>query len=217
MLRALAYRTRGDAARAEGCLDDATAAALAEGSLDAAARTAVMPHLAACVRCRHLVATVAAALSDRDVARAILAAESGARPRWRVPFGGRTAAGVAAAAILLLLTWPAPPEDVSPHRASPITAAPAPDAVAPLGAVAGARALRWTAVPGSDRYRVTLFDAEGNVLYGVELAHTVVALPDSVLPAPGGTYWWTVEARLGFDRWVASDLFEFSVVGGARP
>jgi hypothetical protein len=69
-------------------------------------------------------------------------------------------------------------------------------------------------VSGADRYRVTLFDADGAVRYEIELAGTVVILPDSVLPAPGGTYWWRVDARLGFDRWAGSALIEFSVVPG---
>lgn len=204
---ALARHARGDTPSTPDCLDEGTVAALVEGSLDAARRNTLLPHLAGCGRCRNRVASVARALADPTVVREVRAVEDGrGRPAWRL---ARVAAGVAAAAVLLLLAWPAQFEQ--PHRAPPITAAPAPEAVRPVGPVADAPNLRWTAVSGADRYRIALFDAGGTVLYETELAGTVATLPDSALPAPGGTYWWQVEARVGFDRWVASELIEFSV------
>jgi hypothetical protein len=85
-----------------------------------------------------------------------------------------------------------------------------------VGTVADATSLRWTAVSGADLYRVTLFTADGGVLFETELAGTEAELPDSVLLAPEETYWWSVDARLGFGRWVASELIEFSVARGPR-
>jgi hypothetical protein len=76
--------------------------------------------------------------------------------------------------------------------------------------------LRWSAAAGADRYRVTLFDADGRVLYETEVGETVAPLPDSVAPGPGRPYLWKVEARTGFDRWSASDLVEFTVAGPPR-
>lgn len=215
--RALAPHARGDHPSTPDCLDEDTLTALAEGTLDAETHTAVTPHVASCPRCRHLVASVARAIADPDVAKEIRAlvgdAAEGSRRR-RVQRTGWIAAGVAAASVLLLLAWPPPLDEPLPHRALPMTAAPAPEAVSPVGTVAEARSLRWTAAPGADRYRVTLFDAAGTILYETELADTVAVLPDSVLPVPGVTYWWEVEARVGFDRWAASGLIEFSVAGG---
>jgi hypothetical protein len=84
--------------------------------------------------------------------------------------------------------------------------------VTPQGAVADVAELRWTPVEGADRYRVTVFDAEGRVVYEVEPVAAVAPLPDSVELTPGRRYLWKVEARVGFDRWVASDLVGFSIV-----
>jgi hypothetical protein len=86
--------------------------------------------------------------------------------------------------------------------------------VSPVGAVAVAGALQWTSVADADRYRVTLSDAEGRVLYETQQADTVVAIPDSVLLTAGQSYMWMVEASTGFDRWATSQLVEFSIIGG---
>jgi hypothetical protein len=83
----------------------------------------------------------------------------------------------------------------------------------PLGAVASVNGLQWSAVAGANRYRVTLFDARGHVLYETEVADTVAALPDSVALVPGEPYLWKAAARTGFDRWTASPLVEFSIAG----
>jgi len=205
-----AFRSGGEAHPTARCLDDDAIAALAEGTLETQTRTAGLAHVAHCDRCRRAVASVARALADPEVARELRAADPAARRRG--PRVAWAALGVAAAAAVLLLARP-PGVDgpLSPHRAAPITAAPAPAAVWPVGTVAEARSLRWTPVPGADRYRVTLFDTEGAVRYETELAATEIALPDSVVPAAGETRWWRVEARIGFDRWAASELIRFSV------
>ncbi len=91
---------------------------------------------------------------------------------------------------------------------------PAP--VAPLGTVRTARELVWTPVDGADRYRVTLYDADAAVRYEAELDEPTAVLPDSVMLIAGRPYLWKVEARVGFDRWVASDLLEFRIAGGDR-
>lgn len=191
------------------CLDNDTIAALAEGSLDATVRAAVLPHLAACARCRGAVASVARALADPSVAREIQAAQGGGRRRrYRVvlPLA-------AAAAVLLVLAWPQRTDNGGPpHRAPPTT--PAPVLVSPIGAVAQASVLQWTSLAGADRYRVTLFEAGGRVVYETELGDTVVPLPDSITLGSNRPYVWMVEARVGFDRWVTSQLARFSIVGG---
>jgi len=193
------------------CLDDDIIAALAAGTLDAPARAAALPHVAGCARCRGAVASVARALGDPSVAREVAAAEGAGRRRW-----WRAGLAAAAAAVLLLLSWPPGADDRSPppHRAPPITTAPAPVPVSPVGTVADATILRWTSAPGSDRYRVTLFEAGGQVRYETELADTVALLPDSVVLVPGRPYLWKVEARTGFDRWATSRLVEFSIAQG---
>jgi hypothetical protein len=191
------------------CLDEDTVGALAEGTLDLAARSAALSHLASCARCRAAVASVARALADPDVVREVAALEAAFRPRWR-----RFALPAAAAAAILFVFLG--PLDVlrrersDVHRAPTITNGSLPNALTPQGAVADVHELRWRPVEGADRYRVTVFDADGRVIYEVEPAAPVAPLPDSLVLAPGRRYLWKVEARVGFDRWVSSDLVEFS-------
>jgi hypothetical protein len=104
-----------------------------------------------------------------------------------------------------------------PHRAPPITDVSVPVPIAPVGIVAEATSLRWASAVGSDRYRVTLFDAGAQVLFETEVADTAVAVPDSVALVPGQTYLWKVEARTGWNRWTTSHLVEFSIGGGGSP
>lgn len=190
-------------------------AALAEGTLDPGDHAACIAHLAACDYCRAAVAAVARALADSRVAREADAVERAGRPRNRRR--GLVGVAVAAAAVLLLAILPTRLGEEAPdvHRAPAITAAAAPEAVSPVGAVRDARSFRWTSVAGAERYRVTMFDRDGSVRYETELTGTTVALPDSVRVARGETLWWKVDARVGFDRWVASRLIEFSLDAGA--
>lgn len=209
---ALRARARSGALTPE-CLDDDILAALAEGTIAPTTRTAVLPHLAGCPRCRAAVASVARALADSGVAREVVSVEGGVS-RFR-----RIALPVAAAAALLLvLLWPRPVDHGDlPHRAPPIAATAVPVPLSPIGTVADAVVLRWTSVAGADRYRVTLSDAGGRVLYEMQVFDTVAALPDSLVLVPGRSYAWLVEARIGFERWSMSRLVEFSIAGPAPP
>jgi hypothetical protein len=197
------------------CLDDDALGALAEGALQPANRPTALAHLASCARCRATLASLARILADPEVARELTAIEAAPAPRWRrfaLP-------AAAAAAILVLFLGPLDllrqkPADL--HRAPTITNGSLPSAVTPQGAVGDVAELRWTPVAGADRYRVTVFDAEGRVVYEAEPVAAVAPLPDSVRLTPGRQYLWKVEARVGFDRWVASDLVGFSLLSG-RP
>jgi hypothetical protein len=104
-------------------------------------------------------------------------------------------------------------QPVPTHRAPAITAADQPAAIAPVGVADRPDSLRWSAVSGADLYRVTLFRADGRVLYEAQLRDTAAALADSVGLIAGSSYLWTVEARTGWDRWTSSRLFRFSVAG----
>lgn len=192
------------------CLDDDTLAALAEGSLDAASRATALGHVASCSRCRGIVASVARALADPGVAREVASPGGAGRRRFY-----QIALPTAAAAVLLVLAWPRHADEggSSPHR-SPPGATAVPVQRSPVGVVAQAETLQWTPVAGADRYRVTLFDSGGRVLFETQLAETLAALPDSIVLAPGRPYLWKVEARTGWQRWSASELVEFSIAGG---
>ena len=210
MLRkVLAARVEPDRATPE-CLDDDTIAALAEGSLGPAIRPPAVTHLASCAHCRRAVASVARALDDRAVARELTLG----RGRWRFL---RIALPAAAAAVLLLVSWPPAATDWGSGHRDPPHGAAAPSPLSPVGAVANVALLRWTSVTGADGYRVTLFDAQGRVLFDMEVGDTIARLPDSLVFAPGQPYLWKVEARTGWDRWSASELVQFSVPGPAGP
>jgi hypothetical protein len=186
---------------------------MADGTLDAARRSSALAHVAACARCRGIVASVARALADPELGAEIQAVERG--PASRVRRWAPLAAGIVAAAAIILAILPAKLTDSrSTHRAPPITAAPAPRTMAPVGRVANAGTLQWTSVEGADRYRVTLFDIDGSVRFASEVTDTTVAIPPSVILVAGRAYAWRVEARLDFDRWATSDLTEFSVEPG---
>lgn len=186
------------------CFDEDTIGALAEGTLDESSRVALLPHLATCAHCRRAVASVAQALEDSKVAREMDGGTGVGRRRWfRLALPA-----VAAAVLLLVFGWPRS-EEGGGHRGPPGANVPVP--IAPIGIVAGAHALEWTAVPGADRYRVTLSTADGHALYEAQFADTVAALPDSIRLLPGQRYVWLVEARTGFDRWSTSRLVEFSI------
>ena len=192
----------------QDCLQDDVIAALADGSLAPDLRTSVLPHVASCARCRGAVASVARALADPAVVRELSVSPSG---RWY-----RIAVPLAAAAVLLLLLSSPGDDRSSAHRAPPPPPATTPVPRSPVGAVAAVNDLRWSPVAGADRYRVTVFDATGRVVYAAEVPDTLVAFPDSVALVPGASYLWKVDARIGFDRWVASEFAEFRVAGPRR-
>jgi hypothetical protein len=214
----LRHALKREAVATPECLDDETIAALAEGTRDAAIRTAAVAHLANCARCRAAVASVARAVADPSIAREIT---SLGRSRRRVLAIGLP---IAAAAVLLVIALPRASEKSSgislssccsngssAHRAPTITAVSSPALLAPVGIVAAAPTLRWSSVAGADRYRTTLFDHAGAVLYETQTTDTVIALPDSVRFSTDRSYLWKVEARTGWGRWSSSELIEFSI------
>jgi len=97
-----------------------------------------------------------------------------------------------------------------------ITATGAPTVVAPRGAVTGAPLLVWTSVPHADLYRITLFDDAGGSIWESQTRDTSVALPASITLRSRASYYWRIEAQTGWNRWVASDLIEFSIAAPGR-
>lgn len=179
-------------------------AAYLTGAVQPGDRSRIEAHLAACdVCCTELI----------EVARLF---RTRPRPtRWFVPAG----AAAAAAAILLFLVWSRPvsePAGSSGYREPSVTTTVAPVAVTPRGVSAAVRQLAWTAVAGADRYRLTLFDAAGTVVWETQTSDTVTPLPESIHLRPGASYLWKVEAQTGWNRWVGSELVQFSL-GSPRP
>ncbi|MFL5614858.1 MAG: hypothetical protein ACJ796_14440 [Gemmatimonadaceae bacterium] len=195
------------------CLDEETIAAVVDGTLEASARDAAARHVASCGHCRGAVASVVRGLADTRVAGEIAKLHRGQRrrvPRYLFP-------AVAAAALGIFLVRPrGTVDDGARHRGPTITSAPAPVPLSPVAAVAEARVLRWSAVPGADRYRVTIFDTGGKPVYEAQLADTVASLPDTTRLAVGRVYLWYVEARVGWNRWASSPFAQFTVVAVPR-
>jgi anti-sigma factor RsiW len=211
-LRAWLHQARADESPGDGsaCPDADTLGALADGSLADPIRASVLPHLASCSRCRATVASIARLLADPAVAREMGSRRTATPIRRWLPL----AIPMAAAALLLVVLDPlgvSPPAPGDSHRASTIEHGAIPDAILPVGDVMSVRELRWGAVAGADRYRLTVFAPDGQVVYEVESNEAVASLPDSITLVPGRTYLWKVEARVGFDRWVSSPLVQFSL------
>jgi anti-sigma factor ChrR (cupin superfamily) len=186
------------------CLDELVVADFVDGRLGADTRGPVVAHLLSCARCRALV-TAASRLS----AETTVTDQTPAR-RWR-----RWSMGLAAAAALVLLLVPPGGDDSSPPglREPTDTSIHAPQPITPRGPVERVDRLLWASVTGVERYRVRLYNDEGDVLWTTETADTLVALPDSVGLSPLATYFWKVEAQTEWRRWVASDLVEFRLIG----
>jgi hypothetical protein len=196
------------------CLDEETIAAVVDGTLEMPARNAASRHLASCGRCRGAVASVVRGLADTSVAGEIANIHRGQRGRR---FRRYVLPAVAAAALGVVLVRPrGTVDDGARHRGPAITTAPVPEPLSPVAAVAEARVLRWSAVPGADRYRVTIFDAAGKPVYEAQLADTVATLPDTTTLVAGRTYLWNVEARIGWNRWASSPFARFTVVAVPR-
>ena len=193
-----------------GCLDEDALAAFVSGDVTAAQRAAALAHLTVCARCRHAVAILSRVIADHRIASEIHGVR---RPSW--PRRARWTAGVAAAAaIVFLLLRPSGADELAPGselREPPITVVGGPTLIAPRGRVAAVTNLTWSLVPHAERYRLRLYDATGTALWENETTDTVAAVPASIPLPPGATYFWKVEAKTGRNRWVSSDLTQFTL------
>lgn len=219
--------TGAPTAPSTSCLDELSVAEVVEARDDMSARPEIIVHLAACARCRDQVVAVARVLRDPLVAAEVrrFSASPVALPtrRWRGATLGAMTAVAAAVTLMVVSSADRAPREQSMagvkgtpvHREQSITAA-APNLIGPLGMVAAADTFRWTSVPRADRYRVTVFAQDGTVIWEKDATDTTMTPPDPVAGGAGTTYQWRVEARTGWDRWVASDLVEFSLLRAGR-
>ncbi len=187
--------------------------------LDLDALEAFEAHLLMCDRCQDDV-RLAMALREAFPAQAAdagdLVPEEPTRRRFPLAAVGTGLA--AAAALLLVLVLPravnppgAPPE----HRAPSVGDTPAeltPLPLSPVGEVERVSALVWSHVDGANRYRATLLDENGNVVWESETPDTVATIPPDRSLTGGVTYFWKVDARFGFGRWLESGVAEFRLL-----
>ncbi|HEV7704626.1 MAG TPA: hypothetical protein VGO46_10055 [Gemmatimonadaceae bacterium] len=224
----LALSARAASSRDEH-LDEISMAELLDVASVEAVTDADLAHLAECEACRDALTELSSLTRDPAI-RAELD-----RPEWRSRAASmplmrpatrrfaRVTVGAAAAAALLFFGVRAalvtPQRDVAGdsarYRHATIASAAAPRLVSPAGAVASVDTLRWTSVPKADRYRVTVFDANGGVAWEAEGADTSVAVPSEIARKWRGEMRWRVKARTSFDRWVDSEFGAFVVGAGS--
>lgn len=178
-------------------------AAYLDQTLSARERTAAEQHLAWCDNCRAELREVGDALRTYRPARRRLA--------WIGP-------AIAAAAVILLVAYPLSQratEEELVHRDIPALVDQRPDLAdpAPLPDPAGAHLLQWSRVERADRYRVSIFNESGSVVWRSETPDTSVTLPPSILEETVGPYLWRVDARIGIDRWAESRLEPLELSG----
>ena len=203
--------------------DEITDRALIEGyvagRLGEAETEAFESHYLTCERCQNelrLAVAIREVLPEVREAGLHAPAESEVSVisrRFRV----RTAAALAAAAVLagLLLVRPSTQDEESApvHRDEATGVEVAPSLRAPGGVVAAVESFQWSQVPAADLYRITVYDAEGAVVWEAETRDTLITPPDSAEFEPDARYIWTVAARVGFDRWLSSELVDFTISG----
>jgi Arc/MetJ family transcription regulator len=197
-------------------LDDDVMAAVIEGSAASSERDAAVRHLVDCASCRAQVAELSAVLGDP-----LVVAERSAVQR--APSRGHrfvrpvVVAGLAAAAMLVIaVRQGVGPRDTMPTRDEYGTLSTGPVIIAPTATVNDSAVFRWSRVEGADRYRVTVFLADGSVVWETQTADTFAVPASPAQFSRDTTYLWKVEARMNFDRWLGSGLAEFRVRGGAR-
>ena len=215
-------------AETANCLDEMTVANVVEHGVDVVERTEIIAHLAACAHCREQVAAVATLLRNTavaaEIARIEMSTPVSAARRWRFAGAGALTA-IAAAALFMVMpsgertgvTQPVVGDtDGATHREQSVTTTAAPILIVPVGVLAAADTFRWTSVPNADRYRVTLFDKEGRWVWEAEGPDTAMVKPATIAGNRGAVFLWKVEARTGWDRWVSSELIEFSITSPGR-
>jgi hypothetical protein len=192
-----------------GCLDELAVARVVDGGGTAAE----LGHLLQCAACRTAVAAVASAMGQEPLAAEIERLELPAHRGWqrRVLAFGAVAAVIAVT--VALARTPGTGRAADPvYRDVPPVAGAGPVGLTPADAVVSRPIhLVWKRAAEARQYRVTVFDAEGSIAWEGTTADTAAAIPASVPLAEGVSYWWRVEARVGFDRWSQSEVTPFTI------
>ena len=193
------------------CLDELTIASLVDGTIDDASRATATRHLGTCAACREQLADVSDALRDPAIAGA-LSAGSVAPSRRNTPARAALIGSIAAGLVVAMIGRAWQTRDPSPtlrDERNALSAAPAP--LAPRGMVRAVDRFSWSRVPRADRYRITVFGADGTVVWEAETPDTAIAPPSPSRLRAQTQYLWRVEARIEFERWAGSRLTSFEV------
>jgi len=189
-----------------GHLPAETLAAYIDGSLAPSARAEVEAHIADCFQCR----------SEFVSAKRLVNAAPAPMPAVR-RWPSVAVVGAAAAAVLLMVISRQAPTASSPRmRSAPIPSAanstalavvmPAREAVV---TPAGVRFV-WRASESVMEYTLTVLDADGRARWTTSTSDTSVALPDSVVLAPGAEIHWYVDGLKSDGRSVGTGRQRFT-------
>jgi hypothetical protein len=218
-LRETASTLRNDAwshvAASTPCLTPGEIAAVAEG-VGSREHDRWLGHLTACAACRTRFAGLTRLLRDTAVAAELERLEGGSddamgrRRRRRQLAVATTLAAAALGGVLLRPAAVRPPSALDeaaspPHRESAITTTVAPRILGPDGQASLADSLFWTRVPNAARYRLRVFDTQGTLVWDAQTSDTSLPIPVHLRGDTVNAYLWKVEARTGWDRWVASE------------
>jgi anti-sigma factor RsiW len=188
-----------------GHLPAETLAAYIDGTLPPSVRAEVDAHVADCPQCR------AEFVSAKRLVNAAPAPTFTVRRRSSL-----VVVGAAAAAILLMVISRQAPTESKPQMRS----APTPSAVNPttLAVVTPAREsvvrptgvrFAWHASDSVVEYTLTVLDADGRTRWTTSTSDTSVALPDSVVLAPGAEIHWYVDGLKSDGRSVGTGRQRF--------
>ena len=187
------------------CLDEATLAALADGTLSDNASVRARRHLADCDFClEHVAAAVRSHEATLSEAPASLLAQARGLVRSQdaeSPSRTRNWRTAAAAASLVLvasfLVWQSRTRELEPHSPEVRTAAGqlmSPELLFPQeGSIVE---LRWREVPEALFYEVQLLTAEGDVLWQGRFEETHARLPEMASPGAGQEVFVWVRAHV---------------------
>lgn len=204
------------------CLDTFDRAELVDGVVDEASRHAMLQHIAACPECRRAVVAVSRSMSTSEVGAAVAELEGSSSGHGRFATGRVKGVGLAvaaaAAAVWFVGSWNSQVTQLEDpvHRATSLTDVAPPQLFSPSGSVGLPIVFRWSSVPTADQYRLTLFDAAGNIRWQTTTVDTAAPMPDSVRLSSGDAFFWQVAAQVGFDRWAEAEVSEFSPDGSRR-
>lgn len=176
-------------------LDPDTAASYLDRRLSGVRLEAAEAHLASCASCR------------AEIVEAATVIRGSSRPRL-VYAGG--AAAAAAAAVLLFVSIPRTNQESAgdSHRSAPAVARAPVELIVPKGAGSPSGTWRWQPTAGADRYELTVFEADGSVVWDTTTTQAIVLARPPELDA-GRRYFWRVRARVGWEQWLSSDIAEF--------
>lgn len=174
-----------------------TAAAYLDRRLSGSELDAAEAHLASCHRCRSEIVNLTKVLRRRG--------------RPRLLYVGGLSAAAAAALLFVAGTWEVTRSPAETHRDAVTDARVAVQLISPPRHSDARTTWRWGHVSGADRYELTVFDADGKIVWDTTTTQAVVAAPTGGRLETGRKYFWRVRARIGWDRWVSSDFAEFTL------